>query len=243
MKKWSALLLGLVLVVPAIADEKPAKEPAAKADPEATQLLADARAARANWEHFPGFSADLEVFFDGKVVKGHAVVNAKGKVEVDLANAGAEAWAKRMLASIAGHRMDSGTEAPTPCAFLAEDTGHPLGRAIRVVNDEYHSSYRVRDRQITEVNRHMKDVRFTIIVLENRRNEEKQFLPACFTVETWDLKTDALRGSETQHQTWHRVGKFDLPATTTVVTATAGKLEARSLKLTNHQLASSAARP
>ncbi len=44
-----------------------AAEPARKADPEATKLLADARAARANWDHFPGFHADLEVNVDGKV--------------------------------------------------------------------------------------------------------------------------------------------------------------------------------
>ena len=40
-----------------------------QADPEATKLLADARAARANWDHFPGFKADMEVNIDGKVFR------------------------------------------------------------------------------------------------------------------------------------------------------------------------------
>ena len=52
--------------------------------PEATKLLADARAARACWTNFPGFTADLEVNFDGQVVRGRVQVNDKGKVEVKL---------------------------------------------------------------------------------------------------------------------------------------------------------------
>ena len=42
----------------------------AKADPLATKLLADARAARAQWEKFPGFTADIEINFDGKISQG-----------------------------------------------------------------------------------------------------------------------------------------------------------------------------
>jgi hypothetical protein len=80
-------------------------------------------------------------------------------------------------------------------------------------------------------------VRFSITVMENRVNEQNQFLPACFTVSTWDLKTNALKSSQTHHQTWQRVGRFDLPETTTVVTAGSDKLETRSLKLSNVKLA------
>jgi hypothetical protein len=55
-------------------------------------------------------------------------------------------------------------------------------------------------------------------------------------VNTWDPKTEALRSSQAFHQTWQRVGKYDLPATVTVVTATDGKQETRSLKLSNFKL-------
>ena len=45
------------------------------------------------------------------------------------------------------------------------------------------------------------------------------------------------RRSESFQHGWVRVGKFDLPSTSLVVTATSdGKLEARELKLTNHKL-------
>jgi hypothetical protein len=210
----------------------------AEADPAATKLLAEARAARALWRDFPGFTADVEVNFDGKVAKGRATVDAKGDVTLDLPGADKDqtAWAQRTLGSTVGHRLGGGDGPPTPCAFADDVTDHPLGRAVRVLEGEFHSSYRIRDKQILVVNREMKDSRFTITVLENAVNEEKQFLPACFVVNTWDGKTDALTNSEAHRQTWKRVDKFDLPAELTVVTASAGKQEARGLKLSNHQL-------
>ena len=80
-----------------------------------------------------------------------------------------------------------------------------------MLSDEFHSSYRIRDRQVIVVNRDMKDARFTITVMENEVNKEGKFLPVCFVVNTWDAKTNALTSSETHHQTWKRVGAFDLP--------------------------------
>jgi hypothetical protein len=97
----------------------------------------------------------------------------------------------------------------------------------------------VRDRQIIVVNRQMKDSRFTITVMENKLNKEKKYLPACYVVNTWDGKTDALTSSAAYHQTWKRIGDYDLPSTLTIVTATgsAGSGQsARSLKLTTHDL-------
>lgn len=214
--------------------------PAAEADPAATKLLAEARAARAQWTHFPGFTADLEINLDGRVTQAAVEAQPNGKVTVQTLDSEAGQWALRMLRSIVSHRTDNSAALDTPCAFLDEDTTHPLGRAVRVLNDELHSSYRIRDRQITVVNRHMKDSRFTIAVMENRLNEEQKFLPAHYVVSTWDVATGALKSSETHHQTWERVGRLDLPATARVVTATAGKIETRSLKLSQHKLMPSA---
>jgi hypothetical protein len=202
----------------------------------ATKLLADARAARANWENFPGFSADLEVNFDGKAAHGTMTVDPKGKVTVQVAESAESAWAKRMLGSIVGHRLSDGTEDKTPCAFADEVTDHPLGRAVRVLNDEFHSSYRIRDRQVIEVNRVMKDARFTITVIENRLNEEKQYLPATYVVNYWDTKSGALQRAEGHHQTWQRIGRFDLPLTAMVITSLPGKQETKELKLSNIHL-------
>ena len=206
------------------------------ANAEATKLLADARAARVLYQDFPGFTANIEINTDGKVAHGAVAVSSKGEVTLKLDSAGAEKWAKNMLGSIVGHRLSSGADEETPCAFADDDAHHPLGRAIRVLNDEFHSSYRIRDNQVLVVNRSVPGSRFTISVMENVLTKEKKFLPACYVVNTWDAKTEALTSSETHHQTWQRVGAFDLPKETLAVKATAGKLESRSIKLSNVHL-------
>jgi hypothetical protein len=246
----AALLLLAPLTLAAAGADAPGK-----ADPTATKLLAEARAARALWGGFPGFTAAIEINHDGKRVQGHVDVDAKGHVRLKVPGGEAQTWAKQQLASLVGHRLDSGGDRQTPCAFVGNNTEHPLGRAVRVLGDEMHSSFRIRDRQILEVNRHMSDSRFTITVLENRVTPEKKFLPASFVVNTWDVHGGRLRSSEAHHTTWVRVGHFDLPQTLTVVTALpgspasgtaatgtapaangGGSLQARSLKLSGHHL-------
>src|SRR5262249_509393 len=143
---------------------------------------------------------------------------------------------KNTLGSIVGHRLSGGPDEETPCAFVDEDEDHPLGRAIRVLNDEFHSSYRIRDRQVIVVNRHTPGSRFTITVMENIRTKEEKFLPACYVVNTWDAKTEALTSSETHYQTWQRVGAFDLPKETLTVKAIPG--ETRSRKMERGKLSS-----
>jgi hypothetical protein len=231
---WVALFAAPLLIPAPAKDEKPGPHP----DPAATKLLADARAARLNWTDFPGFAAGLSVNIDGKVHHGQVTVQSDGKLKLDLEDKAAQAWARRVLGSTVSHRLDSGSSPDTPCAFADDVTDHPLGRAILVLNDEFHSSYRIRDRQVIVVNRNMpqQGIRFTITVLRNIRTKDKKFLPASFVVSTWDTKIGGLRSTETHHQTWKRVGKFWLPRETLVVTATADKLEARSLKLADHRL-------
>jgi hypothetical protein len=216
------------------ADDKPA------ADPAATKLLADARAARATWDGFPGFTADCEVNLDGRVTRGRVTVAADGQVRLEgLDDQEAAEFAKRTLGSVIGHRLPGGPSA-TPCRFGADDARHPLGREVLVLIDEFHSSYRIRDQQILVVNRRMKDQRFTITVLENRKSAEGKYLPASFVVNYWNLATGELLRSEASFQSWVRVDRFDLPVTVRVVTA--GKSAdgpgqvTKSLTLSHHRL-------
>jgi hypothetical protein len=204
-----------------------------KEDPAATKLLAAARAARATWTDFPGASADLTVNLDGKVIKGQVKVNPRGKVEVTLSAKGDDVtsrWAHGMLASVVGHRL-GGSEADTPCVFADSNTKHPLGQLIRVIGDDFHSSYRIRDRQILVVNRQMKEGRFSIVVLENKQNAEKHYLPTSYVVNSWDKA--GLKSTTSFRLSWKRTGKYDLPVTLLVVSAHGEKMEARRIRLTN----------
>lgn len=236
MKRLCGVLLSLAAVTALCGADKEAKP---TGDAAAGKLLADARAARAVWKDFPGFTADLEVNVEGKVAKGRVTVGPKGDVTLKLPDNERERWARRALASMVGHRLDDGGP-PTACVFEDDNADYPLGRAIRVLDDAFHSSYRIRDRQVIVVNRDVPGARFTITVMENVVNKEGKFLPVCFVVNTWDAKTNALASSEAHHQTWKRVGAFDLPEGLTVATATAGKQEARSLKLSDIRLVRSA---
>src|SRR5947209_949390 len=123
MTRWFSLLLLAVAVAPARGDD-------VKPDPAATRLLAEARAARANWAGFPGFTADVEVNLDGRVCRGHVEVKADGKLNLDMEDKDAAAWARRELGSTVGHRLDNSASLDTPCAFADEDENYPLGRAV-----------------------------------------------------------------------------------------------------------------
>lgn len=222
-----------------------------KADAEATKLLADARAARAVWKDFPGFRADIEVNFDGKLSKGQVTVDAKGKLTFTGVDKEHQAWAERNLGSLVGHRLDSGLPPrETPCAFADDVKDHPLGREIRVLNDELHSGYRIKDNQIMVVMRQMKDRRFTITVQEQRKTPEGKYLSASFAVDYWNLETGELVRSEANVQTWTRVGAFDLPIVSRVTKASKECVKGdkptgdedddsyttKSLTLSNHKL-------
>lgn len=215
-------------------------------DPLATKLLSEARAARASWAKFPGFIADLEVNFGGKLEKGRLEVNADGKVKVELTDKEMLPWVKKQLGSLVAHRLEGGPDKETPCAFTDGVRNHPVGRAITVLNDELHSSYRIRDKQILEVNRTMGEERFTITVLENLQNADKKFLPTSYVVSSWNARSGALVRSQAFHDTWTRIGGFDLPSEMTVVMArpattdqagvTAGGLDIRRITVSNHKL-------
>jgi uncharacterized protein DUF3386 len=241
--------LGSVLIVVSggLADPAPAK-PAAKPDPAATKLLAEARAARATWQSFPGFTADVEVNLDGKVSRGQVEVNDAGRVTYVGLDTPGKTWARPVLSSLVGHRLDGGGDGETPCTFPDQDETHPLGRAIRILGDGLHSGYRIRDRQIMLVDRRDKERRFTITIQENRVNEEGKFLPISYVVDYWSLTTGALLESEAHVQSWKRIGRFDLPAGVRITAAhaaakgqKAGELgpeaySAKTLTLTNHKL-------
>lgn len=214
---------------------------ATKADPEATRLLAEARAARAWWQNFPGFTADIEVNLDGKISRGKVTIDAGGKVQLEQLDKDAEAWAKRTLGSLAGHRIDNSADRNTPCAMADGEANHPLGRAITVLNDELHSSYRIKEKQIMVVNREMGGSRFTITMLENRTNTEGKFLPVSYVVHYWDAKSGELQRTESHFQSWTRVGGFDLPVVAKTITATK-ELSAKSLTLSNHKLLQAASK-
>ncbi|MBI1918285.1 MAG: DUF3386 family protein [Planctomycetes bacterium] len=211
------------------------------ADPEAVKLFEEALASRAVWKDFPGFTADVEGKLDGRPFRGKVTVSADGTVQLKTKQREAESWLRDQLESIILHRAARGTGDGTPRAkpvlrFADNEEDHPLGRLLVFEGGRFASSYRVRDKQITVVNRQMGKQNMTITVIDNERNVEGNYLPRSYVVQYWDAATGALQRAETVMEKWTRVGKLNLPETHTVTSASGTGLSVRSFTLSNHSL-------
>lgn len=204
--------------------------------PEASEMLSNARASRAVMENFPGFTAEILLNVNQKQYRGTVQVDSKGVVTVTDILGQPSVWVKKVLTSTITHRLQPAIPRKTPCAFADGITSHPLGRLVNILNDEMHSSYRIRDNQIMEVNRKQGDGKFSIIVQENGRNEEGKFLPTSFVVQYW-AQDGSLERSEAHNQNWIRHQGLDLPKVIRVVTVT-NEVDARELQLSNFKITS-----
>lgn len=218
------------------------------ADAAAVDLFEQALAARAAWKDFPGFSAAIQGNLDGRSFEGKVAIDAKGKVAFSDSDSSQEEsvapWVQEQLESIVLHRLarPSGkAERHRPVLRFGESKDdHPLGRLLIFDGGKFASSYRVKDKQIMVVNRHIGDENMTITVLDNDRNPEGLFLPRSYTVQYWDAATGELKRTETVQDRWQRVGSWDLPARHTVLTATPAGVSVRSFTITNHDISKKA---
>jgi hypothetical protein len=215
-----------------------------KADPEAVALFEEAVAARAQWKNFPGFSAELAGESDGRPFSGTVKFLADGAVELTVDDAVARPWLKDEFESLAMHRRaeaeddsDEGREKPV-LRFADDRDDHPLGRLLTFEGGRFASSYRVKDRRITVVNRRMGQKNMTITVLDNDQNAEGKVLPHSYLVHHWDAKSGALERVETVQERWQRVGSWDLPTSRISSTASGRGFSVRSVTLSKHELLS-----
>lgn len=204
----------------------------------ADQALQRAHDARANWgPDFPGFTADLTVRMDDKAVKGTVDVSPDGATTLDLPSGPAKDWAKSQLRSIVMHRgLNGPTRLEPGASFLEPESGHPLGRLIKLPEGAMGATYRIKGDEIREINRTLKGSRFSDRILATRKNAEGELLPLAYTVSYWDNTTNELQKVETFHATWTRVGRLDLPRTHLQIKSEDGKTSVRELELSNHRL-------
>jgi hypothetical protein len=213
------------------------------ADPAAVAAFEEAVAARAQWRDFPGFTARIAGNLDGRRFAGTVTIDAAGEVTYsDDEPARAEAvsgWVEDQLASLVLHQLPRPATRGRPTAtvrFAEARDDHPLGRLVTFEGGKFASSYRIRDGQITVVNRHVGKENLTITALENDRNAEGKVLPRGYAVQHWEAGTGRLLRAETVQDRWQRVGSWDLPAAHTVTAATDAGLSVRSFTLTGHEL-------
>ncbi len=206
-------------------------------DDEAVEMFQKAIEARATWRDFPGFSAEIAGFCEGRQFRGTVRVGADGAVTTEIKDKDAQAWVEDQLGSLVLHRQVSPRREKPVLYFADDDESHPLGRLLTFVGGRFASSYRVRDGQIMVVNRHMGELNMTIAVLDHEKNAEGKDLPRSYTVQYWNAADGKLHSTEAIQDGWRRVEKWDLPDSHTVSTASAGGLTVRSFRLTGHKLA------
>jgi hypothetical protein len=177
---------------------------------------------------------------DGRAFNGKVTIDANGDVQLESDDAASKPWLAGQLESIAMHRRAEAHEGSKPVLrFAFEADEHPLGRLLIFEGGRFASSYRIKDRQITVVNRHVGKTNMTITTLDNELNREGRFLPRSYVVQSWDADTGKLRRVETVQDRWVRVGSFDLPASRTVTAVSDGAFSVRTFRLTEHTLGNS----
>jgi hypothetical protein len=212
-------------------------------DPAAVALFEEAVAARAQWRDFPGFTARITGDLDGRRFGGTVTIDAKGEVtfsDDDPSQTEAvSSWVEAQLDSLVLHRLPRpsppGQSKPV-LRFADARDDHPLGRLLIFEGGRFASSYRIRDKQIMVVNRHLGKENLTITVLENERNADGRFLPRSYVVHAWESGTGRLLRTETVRDRWRQVGSWDLPAAHEVTTATDAGLSVQRFTLSKHKL-------
>lgn len=200
----------------------------------ATELVKKAIAACATWHKFPGFSAALTVNSNGKIFKTKVEVQKDGKCKVEFPDAGAGALdffavdstpaVGELMAAIVKLQLGAMVK-DGPCGFVDNNLDHPLGRLIVAVNEKFQTSYRVKDNQILEVNRMMKESGVRLTGLKYQLNANNKYLPVSYLLSTWSNLEKVVSSASFAH-TWKRIGAFDLPKSVNIIKSTYRKHEA-----------------
>ena len=190
-------------------------------------------------ENFAGFSADVQIERDGVTQTGKVTLRSPREIDIDL-NAEEEtlAWLRQELGSMAGHRW------PTPYAesdgrwtlTLEEGAGHPLGDLVRVHDDPFDSSYRLRQGRIAQVNRQMGPTRFSINIHEHTETADGRTLPAVFTVAFWDTAQGRLSRTDEYLDRYVEVDGVQLPAERRILRVEDDGISVRKMTLSGHTM-------
>lgn len=208
-------------------------------DPHARALLRKAFEKTARWQpDFKGFAADLRVNVNGKECKGSVTVKGPKDVTVTLPDPEVQKWAENQIAMIAVHRSPRSFEESDGkyALTLGDDAIHPLGPSLHIHGDGMQSFYRIKDERITQINRRMPYIGFTINVEDSAQTADHKYLTSRYTVYYFSPKDGSLTNVESFRDTHTRVGASDLPATRRIISYENGTVVVKSLSFDNHRM-------
>jgi hypothetical protein len=207
-------------------------------NPEARNMLRRAFEQTARWQpDFKGFSADLTANANGKQVKGTVVVKGPKEVTVSLPDADLQKWAEGQIAMIAVHRLPrTFEEADGKYPLTLEKDDHPLGHKLTIHGDGMHSFYRIQGDRITQINRRMPHMGFTINIEDSAVTQEGKYLTTRYTVYYYSPQDGRLTNVESFTDSHCRVASSDLPATRRIISYENGNVVVKGLTFSNQQL-------
>lgn len=208
-------------------------------DPKARALLKGAFEKTSRWQpDFKGFTADLTVNVNGKELRGNVTVKGPRDVSVSLPDPEVQKWAEGQIGMIAVHRAPRNfEEADGKYALtLGEDRDHPLGPKLTIHGDGMHSCYRVKGDRITQINRKMPHMAFTINVEDSALTQDNKFLTTRYTVYYYSPQDGKLTNVESFTDTHTRVGSSDLPAGRRILSYENNEVAVRSLTFEHHKM-------
>ncbi len=208
-------------------------------DPKAKDLLRGAFEKTARWQaDFKGFQADLRINVDGTETKGTVTVKGPKDVAVELGDEELQKWAQSQIGMIATHRGPrSFEESDGKYALTLEgDDKHPMGQRITINGDGMGSWYRVKDNRITQINRKMPYVAFTINVEDSAITQDQKNLTTRYTVYYFSPKDGSLSNVESFSDTHTRLASSDLPATRRIISYENNAIVTKTIVFENHTM-------
>ena len=210
-----------------------------KDDPKARETLREAFEKTARWQaDVQGFSADLQVNVAGRVLIGSVTVRGPRQVTVELPDSEVQKWAENQISMIAVHRGPRTFEESDGkyTLTLGDDSNHPFGPTLSIHGDGMQSSYRIKDGRITQINRKMPHIGFTINIEDSALTKDGKYLTTRYTVYYYSPKDGTLTNVESFTDTHTRVGSSDLPASRRILSYEQGVVVVKSLVFENHKL-------
>lgn len=176
----------------------------------AADLLQQARKNREVFtKDFRGFRSRLTVRMDGKVHHGTCLFRVPGTLEIALNGGKAPSVVQAAVRNMLMHRVPSSTAVTTEARYGAPDA-HSLGREV-LLDDKYQSAYRIKDRQILEVDRKLSDFRRVLTVLETRKTASGRYLPRHVFAVVFDNDSGSVREAWTYITRFQEAGGNYLP--------------------------------